>query len=743
VKRKQLWGMLLVVVLMYMTIGGINIRTPSGVELPVMKVAPSTKEVLIGTYFTLDMNISGVTVENSGDGIYGWEFDISFNASILQVDEVMEGPFLSDVDSTSWEMGYTLPKIDNTAGTVVASNTLWLYPAQGAFGSGVLYNVTFLAIDEGVTTIHIYKTSLNTFDGTDVLPVSHTKADGSVTVTAGHDVAVVSITAPDEAPKASSVPIDVIIKNEGSYDETVTLTAKNETTVIGTHVFALNKGTETTRSFSWSTTGVSKGTYTLSATATITVDNDPTDNSKTRQIRIVEHDVAVTSIGAPNKAKAGSTVPMNATVQNQGSNDETVTLKFYKDASVLDTQVFGLTKGTSTTRSYNWNTAGLEAGRYTLKATATISVDDDPSDDTKTRLIELELLRDVAVIDIEAPVEALVGTTILINVTVTNQGDFTEDPTNVKITRDTTYIDDENLALAPGETKVAHLTWDTTGLPVATYYIKANATIAPKNKTDTWTGDGVTKIFYTTRKPIKTGSEKVYVNDVLKTKDLDYTITYSTGVITFILAAPGSGANIRAEYQFVDKDTGNNHKTAIIILKVHDVNVAVVAPSWGFNDYSIYVNVTVTNQGSFRETVNLVLKYDTTLLLNETFDVVIGTYRLVAFIWNITGVPKGTYTLTATATVLESIYNPTGDDYEPGDNTATDSIKISQWVPGDGDFNGLVEMPDFYVWREWFGKHEGEWPFTVNPNYETINSVDYVDMYDFYEWRAHWGQTPP
>jgi len=66
--------------------------------------------------------------------------------------------------------------------------------------------------------------------------------------------------------------------------------------------------------------------------------------------------------------------------------------------------------------------------------------------------------------------------------------------------------------------------------------------------TDTWVGDNVTKTFFTTKKPIISGSEKVYVNATLKTKPADYKIDYTTGNITFTTAP--DLVSIQAKYMY-------------------------------------------------------------------------------------------------------------------------------------------------------------------------------------------------
>jgi len=63
---------------------------------------------------------------------------------------------------------------------------------------------------------------------------------------------------------------------------------------------------------------------------------------------------------------------------------------------------------------------------------------------------------------------------------------------------------------------------------------------------------------------------------------------------------------------------------------------------------------------------------------------------------------------------------------------------------GDSDFSGLVELPDFYIWREQWGKTSTQWPFrSGQPIDPDFNNDDLVAMYDFFEWQSHFGGTYP
>ena len=730
------------VLLLCITMGGITINVTSGVIQPTVYVDPPTTTVVLGKSFTINMSIVNVTYPEAGRGVYGWECDMSFNASIVQVVSVEEGPFLKQYHSTLWQT----PVIDNTAGTIITANQYEpIWPEWGAFFSGVLANVTFQTIAEGETHLNFTKTLLYTYTGTGVAPLDHTSVNGSATVTPGHDLAVVSVTAPDEAASGYSVPINVTVENEGSYLEEVNVTLRYDSTYIDSENVTLAEKESTTVSFTWNTTDVSKGNYTLNATATIDVEDDPTDNTKTTTIRIVEHDAAVIDLEAPPYAKQGSTVSINVTVANQGSNQETnlnVTVSYdgnligFNDTVLLDPQ-------TNTTIPFSWDTASLPLGDYTLNATATIPVDDDSTDNSKDKAITLYLIHDVAIISLDADLEddpfSPVGDQIPINVTVENEGDYLEE-VNVTLRYESTYIDSENFTLTAGQSKNASFTWNTTGLTPGDYVVKATAS---PNNTDTWTGDGEEKSFITTRKPVDPGSEKIYVNQILKTKPADYNIDYATGNITFT-TAPGEGAEVKAIYFAREDDyPGNNYKTKTIKLTVHDVAVVnITAPPRGYPDSEVTINVTVAGEGSWKETVNLTLKYDDTLIGNKTFYVYKHQNTTVSFSWNTTGVTLGIHilTLNATATVLPSPSNPEGIDNDPADNTLVDDVTVFITIPGDVDGDGTVEKDDLDELNEAYGSEPGDpnW----NP-YCDFNGDDKVDVLDFFDLGKNYGESVP
>ena len=104
---------------------------------------------------------------------------------------------------------------------------------------------------------------------------------------AGHDVAVVAVT-PLKTIVRIGYPcqINVTVTNEGEFTETFTVTLYANTTTLGNlTVSNLASGSSVTLTFTWNTTGWSKGNYTISAYAwpvlgeTDTADNTFTDGT--------------------------------------------------------------------------------------------------------------------------------------------------------------------------------------------------------------------------------------------------------------------------------------------------------------------------------------------------------------------------------------------------------------------------------------------------------------------------------
>jgi hypothetical protein len=96
--------------------------------------------VHVGDAFALDVRVADVT------DLYGFQFDLGFDPTIIRAVEVGEGNFLaSGGGATSFVPG----DIDNTLGLVLFTGNTLLGPAGGVSGEGVLAHLKFQALAEG------------------------------------------------------------------------------------------------------------------------------------------------------------------------------------------------------------------------------------------------------------------------------------------------------------------------------------------------------------------------------------------------------------------------------------------------------------------------------------------------------------------------------------------------------------------------------------------------------------------
>jgi len=275
-RKESLGTSVIVILIISLTLITVNITSPTG---PIVSVDPPTISKKVGMTFDINITVTNVT------DLYGWQFNVTFNPSVLNCTDVEEGPFLQQA-GTTWLLPMT---INNDAGFAFFGSTLFPPPSSGASGNGTLATMAFAVTGNGTSALHFVEHKLNGWDPVDKIPVpiSNTAVDGSVTATPGHDVAVVNITARSVAYFDFNASINVTVKNEGSFIEKANLTLKYDGTLIGNETVTLVTGQSLNFLFTLNTTGISYGNYTLNATATVLVntdnpggiEDDPDDNT--------------------------------------------------------------------------------------------------------------------------------------------------------------------------------------------------------------------------------------------------------------------------------------------------------------------------------------------------------------------------------------------------------------------------------------------------------------------------------
>ena len=228
-------------------------------------VDPQTSVGAVTQNFTVNINISDVI------DLYGWEFKLGWNATVLDVVEVYEGPFLKSVGDTFFTY-----KVNSTASYIIVDCTL-LGLVPGVSGNGTLATVKFYVKNVGDSVLDLYDTVLVDSNEQTIL---HTTVDGYY-YTSAHDISITNL-------EASQTTINVTVKNQGTFTETINVSVYYVLFVdqlIGTQTITLEPNANTTLTFTWSPP--SPGSYEILAEAEVVEGEINTqDNTLTIQIYI-------------------------------------------------------------------------------------------------------------------------------------------------------------------------------------------------------------------------------------------------------------------------------------------------------------------------------------------------------------------------------------------------------------------------------------------------------------------------
>jgi hypothetical protein len=136
---------------------------------PQLYIDPSESNVWVRQIFSVNITILNI------EDLYGFEFKLNYNTTILDCVEVIEGPFLKSAGST-----YILKQeINDTLG--LAEFAVSLYGTEtGVTGSGVLATLKFNATGVGSSLLHLFDTLLG---NSSALSIEHLVYDGSVKIT--------------------------------------------------------------------------------------------------------------------------------------------------------------------------------------------------------------------------------------------------------------------------------------------------------------------------------------------------------------------------------------------------------------------------------------------------------------------------------------------------------------------------------------------------------------------------------
>jgi len=211
------------------------------------------------------------------------------------------------------------------------------------------------------------------------------------------------------------------------------------------------------------------------------INADPIEHSTIDGIvHVGLRDVSITNIEAPKSIPTNSIVKINVTAENQGEITENFDVTLYYDSNPIETKsILDMLGGGIEILTFTWDVTGLSIGEYTITATATqVQGEIDLDDNTLTFKLYVGI-RDIAITTIIPSKTVANDTTVYIDVTIENLGEF-EETFNVTMYYDTVTIETqavENLTI--GSTITLTFTWNTIVVSHGHYLITAVATTVP------------------------------------------------------------------------------------------------------------------------------------------------------------------------------------------------------------------------------------------------------------------------
>ncbi len=307
------------------------------------------------------------------------------------------------------------------------------------------------------------------------------------------------------------------------------------------------------------------------------------------QAPVVTHDVAVTGVSLPSSSPQGATTPVTVAVSNTGETAETFTVSLSATAGAPSApQAVTVPAGGGTTLSFTWSTSGVASGSYVLTATASAVPGETDLADNSASA--------------EITLTAIVRDVAVVSVSApasTTQGDVISVP--VAVSNEGTQSETLSVTLtATGGT--------TSGAQ--------NATLAPGTSGTlwfTWNTSGATAGTKTLTAQVAALAGETDTADNLRAATCNCTAPVVGDVAVTAFSVPGT--------------------------------VTAGKPAT--------VSVTVANQGNKSETFTLSVSAPAgTVSSAQTVTLAVGSSVTRSFTWSTTIVNRGTWTLTAQASVV-------------------------------------------------------------------------------------------
>jgi len=313
----------------------------------------------IDTTFNITITISNVT--NLG----GYEFNLTYNTDVLTATKITVLNGTEDFIPQSW-IWYS--EVLDSKGTAILAVSA---TGGGVSGTGAVAIIDFKVDGVGLTELNLTDTKLRTWTVPSE-PIDHEVQNGYFDNTYPMFPVAAFTYSPSNPVKDETITFDAT----GSSDPDGYI--KNYTWIFGDG----ESGTGNITTHAYAAIGI----YTVNLT--VTDDTDRT-NSTTKDVEVIMAigDVAIVTVTvSPTTVTAGQTVSVTVVVKNNGTSDETFNVTVRYDGEDIGTQTVSdlVRGGTTKSLAFLWDTTGVAAGTYVIKAEAsTVSGETDTADNVK------------------------------------------------------------------------------------------------------------------------------------------------------------------------------------------------------------------------------------------------------------------------------------------------------------------------------------------------------------------------
>lgn len=342
-KRNSL--LILLTIPLLLTIAATNINEALAAT-PQVFVDPEVSSTAQGTNLILDINVV------DAQEIFTWQFNMTWNASIMYVSSVSEGDFLRAglVNKPTFFTGAEY--VNQTPGFAFIGDTILGTDWKGTSGSGTLATFNFTVNGKGETPLTLSSIKLLQVTGP---PMSYTKKDGFFT-----NLSLPAIPEFTYSPLLPEIGEIITFDASASHDPDGSITSYAWDFGDGT------KGTGIIIDHSYDTAGE----HLVKLTVT---DITRLNSTKTISLRIrYTHDVAVVKIvTSKSEVNIGDDLVITAIVFNAGTETETFTVSFYYgDSNAGTLTATNLAADVNATLDFTWKTGSVAEGTYRIKAVA-------------------------------------------------------------------------------------------------------------------------------------------------------------------------------------------------------------------------------------------------------------------------------------------------------------------------------------------------------------------------------------